>query len=70
MSARQPLQVRKGDRTVVGGRLAEIELVFPKEHVLVGGVRVRFVNPPRSTCIVRIAALDTVGFGDTVRSEP
>lgn len=70
MTVRAPLQVRVGDRTMVGGRVAEVTEIYPPEHKLGGGARVRFVDPPRSTAIVRVASLDVVVFGELVRGIP
>lgn len=51
MTSRTPIVLRVGDRTIIGGRLAEIVRVFPDTHQLAGGVRVRFLD----------------GFGETDR---
>jgi len=67
MTSRTPIVLRVGDRTIVGGRLAEIVQVFPDNHKLAGGVRVRFVDEPRERVVVRAAALEWIGFGETDR---
>ena len=60
LETRIPLRWAVGDRCVALDALAVVEEIFPREHPLYGGVRVRFAR--WSTAIVPIGSLECVGF--------
>lgn len=67
MSPHAALALRKGDRTMVEGRLAEVVEVFAKGHPAAGSVRLVFPRHPWLSMIVAASTLFVVGFGCAVR---